>query len=601
MREPAPDARPPASSPSGRPPHTWSRGGALLSLSLFGLALLTGQAETPTGPHAARFQHHAVAADQGLASRAGAEILAAGGNAADAAAATMLALGVVSPGSSGLGGGGFALYYRASDDSLSFVDFRETAPAASTPEMFADPPENAPRGSKPSQYGGLATGVPGEPAGIEALLERFGSGEVSRAEVAAPAIRYAEDGFTVPPYLARLSGYFQGQMKQDPVMRRWFEDGADAFRPGQVLRNPTLAQTLRRFGREGARPFYRGSIAAEIVRANRAAGGRMTRADLAGYQVAFREPLEGRRLGHRIATAPPPSAGGYTILASLAQLERWIPERQRRIGGAPWLHAVAESFKAPFWDRSAYFGDPDQVEVPLDRLLAEDRLTAMAKDFHPTLAIPAAGHRHPLPGLPAGTVDPREGQGTSHLCVMDAEGNVAAVTTTVNLPFGARYTAAGIVMNDEMDDFASEIGERNAFSLPGGAPNLPGPGKRPVSSMSPTIVFGDDGAPVLCVGASGGSRIITAITQTIWNVLARQLTVEDVLQEPRIHHQGIPDVLRTEELRPLPPEVRRELIARGHTLEESRNVAVIQLLHRDPAGGIAAGSDPAKGGVPAGD
>jgi len=572
-----------------------------LAVGLLAVAFLTAQAETPTGPEAARFSRHAVAADQGLASRAGAEVLAAGGNAADAAAATMLALGVVSPGSSGLGGGGFATYYRASDGALSFIDFRETAPGAATPDMFADPPENAPRGSKPSQYGGLATGVPGEPAGIEALLERFGSGEVTRATVAAPAIRYAREGYTVPPYLARLSGYFHAQMKRDPLMRRWFQDGADAFQPGQVNRNPELARTLETFVRQGAAPFYRGRIARAIVRANQAAGGRLSREDLAGYRGLFRDPLVAERLGHRIVTAPPPSAGGYTILAALAQLEGWLPPDERRLGGARLLHAFAESFKAPFWDRSAYFGDPDQVDVPIDALLADDRLAAMGARFSPTLALPLAYHQHPLPGSAAATVDPREGQGTSHLCVMDSEGNVASVTTTVNLPFGARYSAAGMIMNDEMDDFASEVGERNAFSLPGGAPNLPGPNKRPVSSMSPTIVLDAEGTPVMCVGASGGSRIITAVTQMIWHVLARGLDPAAAIREPRVHHQGVPDVLKTEEIRPPTPTVRDALAARGHALEESRSVAVSQLLVRRADGAIDAACDPAKGGAPAGE
>lgn len=554
--------------------------------------------ETPTGPHAAVFERFAVAADQGLASRAGAEVLAAGGSAADAAAATMLALGVVSPGSSGLGGGGFATYWDAASETLTFLDFRETAPAAATPDMFADPPPDAPRGSKPSQYGGLASGVPGEPAGIEALLERFG--RLPRAQVVAPAIRYAEDGYTVPSYLARLSGYFAEQMKRDPLMRTWFRPGADAFVHGQVNRNPALARTLRTFARDGAAPFYRGRIARAIVAANRRAGGVFTREDLAGYRVVERAPLVRERVGHRVATAPPPSAGGYTVLAALGLLERWIPAARRGVGGDVLQHAVAESFKGPFWDRSAYFGDPDFVDVPLDALLDEARLDAMATAFHPALAVPSEAYQRPLPGVEAAPVDAREGQGTSHLCVMDADGNVAAVTTTVNLPFGARYSAAGIVLNDEMDDFASGVGVPNAFALPGGAPNLPGPGKRPVSSMSPTIVFDADGEAVMCVGASGGSRIITAVTQQLWNVLARDLLAADAIRVPRVHHQGEPDRLRVEEVRPVGQEARARLEARGHTLEETRNVAVTQLLVRR-GGAIHAGSDPAKGGVPAGE
>ena len=566
------------------------------------LSLLLLGGLTMEGPQEA-YSEYAVATDHALASQAGAEILAAGGNAADAAAAAMLALGVVSPGSSGLGGGGFALYYDAESGETTFLDFRERAPAAATADMFEGQEPVEGRGSLPSQYGGKATGVPGEPAGIAELLERFGS--KPKGEIVAPAVRYAEDGFEVTPYIARLSSFFGEQMRRDDLMRTWFEGDATALRGGQTIRNPELARTLRDFGRQGARPFYRGRIAREIVRANREHGGIMTMRDLRDYEVVEREPLEARRVGFRWVTAPPPSAGGYTMLGSLGLLERWIPAARREQAGPELMHAFAESWKGPFWDRASYFGDPDHVDVPVAALLDDERIARRATQYRPTLAIPFEWYATPLPRETERAEQP-DNPGTSHLCVVDSEGNVASITTTVNLPFGARYTAAGMVMNDEMDDFASEVGEQNAFGLPGGAPNLPGPGKRPVSTMSPTIVFDEGGRPVLCVGAAGGSRIVTATQQVAWHALVRGLDAAEALSFPRVHHQGEPDTLRVETERPLPADVVEALRARGHTIEEVGHSAVVQLIRirHDGSGEgprFVAVSDPRKGGRPAGE
>ena len=560
---------------------------------------------SPSGAQAPRagFGRHAVASDHALASAAGAELLAGGGNAADAAAATMLTLGVVSPGSSGLGGGGFALYYEASSGTVTFLDFREAAPAAATPDMFdAAPPDAAPPdagpASTPSQLGGLATGVPGEPAGIAELVRRFGSRPLS--EIAAPAIRHAERGFEVTPYLAALSVPFAEQMGRDPLLRSWLDDGSRPLRPGQSIRNRALARTLRAFASSGANPFYRGVIAREIVRQNRRAGGLLAGEDLARYRVIERAPLSGQHLGLRWVTAPPPSAGGYTLLSSLALLEHWIPESHRASArGDALMHAFAESWKGAFWDRARYFGDPDHATVPVDALLSSERAALRSRTFRPALAIPVEawgtplGPHAPAPSRPPGT------QGTSHLCVVDSAGNVAAVTTTVNLPFGARYTAAGMVMNDEMDDFASALGAANAFGLPGGPANQPGPGKRPVSSMTPTIVFDGD-RPVLCIGAAGGSRIPTAVVQVAWHVLMGGLDPAAAIARPRVHHQGIPRELSVEEA--FPPDDRdvTMLRARGHVIEIVHHSAVVQVIQLT-GGRLLAASDPRKGGAPAGE
>jgi gamma-glutamyltranspeptidase/glutathione hydrolase len=549
-------------------------------------------APPPSGPeHAAAFTRDAVAADHEEASKAGAEVLAAGGNAADAAAATMLALGVVNPASSGLGGGGFALYYCAKDGSLTFLDFRERAPRAATRTMFEAEGER-PEGpaSSRSQLGGLAAGVPGEPAGIEALVTRFG--KLSLREVVAPALRLAEEGFTVSDALAAMGSAFEVQLRKDPVMAKW------DLQPGATLRRPSLARVLRAFAEKGAAVIYGGVIGQEMVTAVRKHGGIMTLQDLYAYRVREREPLDTAAFGYRWVTAPPPSAGGFTMIQSLSILEQVAgPEPTY---GATLLHAMVESWKGPFLDRQRYFGDPDQVILPLERMMAESRIAKRASLAGDDKAHRSADYDFPVEWTQSEVTAP-DNAGTSHLCVVDAEGNVASVTTTVNLPFGARFTGGGIVMNDEMDDFASGIGKANAFGLVGGARNLPGPWKRPVSTMSPTIVL-EDGKPALCVGASGGSRIVTATQQVAMNVLLHGMSAGEAVAAPRVHHQGVPEGLRVETVAPLGATLQDELRARGHLIEPIRNIANVQAIQieRSPERRLHAASDPRKGGRPAG-
>jgi gamma-glutamyltranspeptidase/glutathione hydrolase len=557
----------------------------------FSALLITSLAVGATPEHAAVFQRDAVASDHVAASRAGAEILAAGGNAADAAAATMLALGVANPASSGLGGGGFALYYRAEDGALTFLDFRERAPRAATATMFEAEGEPRPGpANAPSQLGGLAVGVPGEPAGIEALVQRFGN--LSLSEVVAPALRLAEQGFTVSNALAEMGRAFQAQLREDPVMATW------SLEPGATLRRPNLARVLRAFAREGAAVFYGGIVGQEMVDAVQRHGGIMTLQDLRAYRVRTREPLETTAFGHRWVTAPPPSAGGFTMIQSLAILKRAVGESPTY--GAPLLHAMAESWKGPFLDRERYFGDPDQVIVPLDRMMSDARIGARARLVGDGKAHPASDYDLPVQWSPAQAQTLGHG-GTSHLCVVDAEGNVASVTTTVNLPFGARFTGGGVVMNDEMDDFTSGVGKANAFGLIGGVRNLPGPWRRPVSTMSPTIVL-KNGEPALCVGASGGSRIVTATQQVAMNLLLHGMSAADAVAAPRIHHQGAPGTLRVEKVAPLDPSLQDALRARGHDIEPIDNIAHVQVIQikRTPERRLHAASDPRKGGRPAG-
>jgi gamma-glutamyltranspeptidase / glutathione hydrolase len=571
----------------------------VLSAAVLVLLALSGQARPDESERT--FEQYAVSAHHPLASDAGARVLELGGNAADAAAATMLALGVVSAESSGLGGGGFALYYRASDRSIHYIDFRERAPGGATAEMFAQREGDDERtAANRSRVGGLAVAVPGELAGIEALVGRFGSHRVTLEQIAAPAVRYAEEGFEAPDLGDGYSRMLAPAMQRDPVLSRYFPRGSEIIPRGHRLTNPTLARTLRTIAQQGSGAFYRGSIAREIVRRVRAEGGIMTLEDLAAYEVRDREPVSAERFGMRWVSSPPPSAGGVTLLQSLGLLERWLPSSARGADSALFRHALAESWKGPYTDRFLYLGDPNHVDVPTDRMLAQERIEARARLFHPSLAYRASRYDLPLADFDAARAIPGSDAGTSHLCVVDAEGNVAAVTTTVNLGFGARFTAAGIVMNDEMDDFAREVGRANAFGLVGGAPNLPGPGRRPVSSMSPTIVFAN-GEPVLCIGGSGGSRIITAVEQVALFTLLFGDSPGAALARRRIHHQGEPDVLSYEE--GFDEAMRAALEARGHHTQSVEHSAIVQLIRieRTETGRrlIAAG-DPRRGGRPAG-
>lgn len=575
-----------------------------LSLALFvsSLALAEVAAVDPAGQaavRAARFTRYAVASDNAYASSAGAEILGGGGNAADAVVATALALGVVSPVSSGLGGGGFLLYYRAADRTTSFVDFREEAPAAFRADTFSPRDgETEEQAAQRSVVGGQAMGVPGEPLGFETILARYGSGRVDRRAIGAPAQRLAQGGWNASRFTSMYSTRMAAGLRDDPVLARFLPPGAASIEVGARLTNPALARTIDVFRRQGAAPFYRGAIAREIVRAATRRGGVLTMADLAAYHVPIRAPLEAERFGYRFVTAPPPSAGGFTMLQSLGLLERWLPHPRE---GARLRHALAESWKGGFLDRSQYAGDPDHVEVPIERLTSEARLDARAPLFDPFHARPMEGYR--LDDTDGAGVNPiPHGFGTSHICVVDEEGNVASMTTTVNIPFGARFTVGGMVMNDQMNDFARVVTEEEGRRV-GGTPNLPGPHRRPVSTMSPTIVF-RDGEPVLCVGGSGGSRIVTATEQVALFHLVLGRSLEDSVATPRVHHQGRPDSLAYEETsyaRPMDPRILEGLRVRGHELTPIDASAIVQAIgiERDEGGairGLEAVADPRKDG-----
>ncbi|MDP3277469.1 MAG: gamma-glutamyltransferase [Deltaproteobacteria bacterium] len=528
-------------------------------------------------------QTHAVATDNSDASRAALTVLEAGGNAADAAIAAALALGVVSPSSSGFGGGGFAVICppTGGETNCKFVDFREVAPQSLTVERMRA--STAPRAS---QVGGLSVGVPGEPAGFVMMSQRFGRRPLAVAT--APAVRLAREGFVVSPFLLDRLGQEREEIANNPAFSAAFGESVRNAR----MRRPRLAQALERYGREGER-FVHGALANAIAETVSRAGGVLTADDVRAYRPIERRPLSRNVFGHTVVTASAPSAGGMIVLQTLTQLEAL----SSRLGIAPpgssaAFHVLADGWRQSFDDRSRYVGDPGASDDTVsEALLAPARLRRRHESFSPSNARATV------------VISPANDQGTSHLCVIDRDGMAVSLTTTVNLAFGSRVVipAMDILLNDQIDDFSIGTSGNN-FGLAIAAPNALQPGRRPVSSMSPSVVL-RDGRPVACVGASGGPRIATATTQVIANLLLHRMNVEAAVAAPRAHHQGAPDVLLLEP--EVPEDVRVGLLARGYTVRTSDSplaaATAIAVEGTGPTRRLFASSDPRKaGGAPAG-
>jgi gamma-glutamyltranspeptidase / glutathione hydrolase len=530
----------------------------------------------------------AVASDSDAASQAAAKVLASGGNAVDAACAAALALGVVHPFASGLGGGGFALVHLAKSGKTVALDFREPAP------------RGLPVGTEGQmlRQSGLSVGVPGEPAGLGELVRRFGA--LPFARCVEPALRLAR-GFPASPFLIKqVQGELQRNPKSAPELIAALFDlhgrAASELHVGDRLTRSKLAATLERLRAKGARAFYQGDIARSLVAAVTAAGGALALDDLARYVPVERVPLETRFLGRRVRLMPPPSAAGIIIVEALGIISAHAAQRNAdgRLPPGDYLHLVAEAAKHGFADRARYLGDPDFVTIPLDRLLDPAYHRELARRFRPASVLPHEAYGTPLPRTPA----PARDAGTAHVSVVDQAGNAVALTTTVNLEFGSRIVAGntGILLNDELDDFTVAPGRPDVFSLTGSAANQPAPGKRPVSSMSPAIVLGENGVE-LVLGAAGGPRIISATLQLLLDVLLLGKTVREAMETPRVHHQWEPDVLFFEP--DLPAETARTLEKKGHHLEARQDVGKANLIVRTRSG-LDAAADPRCGGAAAG-
>jgi gamma-glutamyltranspeptidase / glutathione hydrolase len=501
--------------------------------------------------HASGPGRYAVSSAHELATAAGMEIMASGGNAFDAAVAVSAALAVVEPASSGIGGGGFWLLHRAKDDFSVMVDGRETAPAAAHRDMYLD--ENGEVDRDLAINGALAAGIPGAPAAWVHLAENYGSMDL--ADLLAPAIRLAEEGFPVDQKYQTLINFRAHVMLRWPETAAIFMPGEDVPEIGAMIRQPDLARTLRILADQGAEGFYRGDLAERLVKGVREVGGIWTLEDLAGYRVVEREPIRIHYRGHELITASPPSSGGIAIAQILNIIEPYDLAELDRAGR---VHLLAEAMRRAYRDRALYLGDPDFVEIPTDMLLSPHYAAGLRAAIRLDRATPSAA----LAADPSLVV---EGDNTSHFSLLDADGNLVSATLTVNLPYGAAYAppGTGVLVNNEMDDFSAAAGEPNAYGLIGFAANAIEPNKRMLSSMSPTLVKGADRVAV--IGTPGGSRIITMVLLGILDFLDGN-SPESWVSMPRYHHQYQPDEILLER-GALDENEIEELKARGHEVQ----------------------------------
>jgi len=568
-----------------------------------------------TLPHEVAAQRFAVAADHPLASEAGLQMLRHGGNAVDAAVATSFCLAVVRPFSCGLGGGGFMLIYRPGEEgepaTMFAINYRETAPAAVGPEYYTT--LNNPSAST---YGPHSVGVPGTVAGLLWALDNLGT--LDRATVLAPAIHAAEAGFPIDRAHVEAANEVQNVLQQHPHLRemaRYVHQtlcfGGTA-QSGNILRQPALAHALQLIAEHGADAFYRGLIAQEIVATMERYGGPMTADDLAGFQPRISAPLTGSFRGQRVLAMPPPSSGGVALIQSLGLIERaWsnvvsvpLPEQawqfvDDRLAESPaYAHLLAESMKHAFADRAEHLADSRFVAVPVRMLTSEAYLEELASRIGPM----TLNDRFRYGSVTRAAEPAPSDGGTSHLCVLDANGMAVACTETINLEFGSLLAVEefGIVLNNEMDDFTTIPGAPNAFGLVQSDRNLPQPGKNPLSSMSPTIVLDHEGHVALIAGASGGPRIITATLQSLLRCMVFGESAGTAVAAPRIHHQWMPERLEIEQGWPI-DGIDEAMKERGHTVERTDRGAAVQLIRVIHEGAIRAASDPRKGGKPAGD
>jgi gamma-glutamyltranspeptidase/glutathione hydrolase len=534
-----------------------------------------------------------VAADHGLASEAGAAMLRAGGNAVDAAVAAALAGGVVQPHSSGLGGGGFAVVVRPGVEPVT-LDFRETAPAAARADMFLDAQGEVIPGI--SDHGPLAVAVPGEPRGLAALLERYGS--LEPAVVAAPAVRLAREGFPTGPALAEASTAWSLE-HGDALFPLLFDGQQGPPSEGTILRRTALATSLEAWAASDGEALNRGPLAEGLAAALTQAGGVLTAADLASYQPVTREPLVGHYRDWTVVTMPPPSSGGLVLLQVLGVLEGW-PAAGAGLLEPPFVARVVEALAHAFADRARWMGDPDFVTVPVARLLSEERVDTVRAAVRRAVgegAEPAACATLPTDsyGMP---LDAGEDHGTHHISVLDGRGMAVALTTTINTSFGSGVVdpGSGLLLNDELDDFVAAPGVPNSYGLVGNERNAVAPGKRPLSSMSPTVVLDPAGQPVLVVGASGGPRIITGTLEVLLAVLEGGHSAQEAVALPRYHHQWLPPRVRVDD--DLPQATVQALERCGHEVGGPAPAAAVQVVRRLPSGRLEGASDPRKGGVP---
>ena len=575
----------------------------LLAAIGLGCTLLLGCSSPPEAPPQSTggiYQHAAVAADHPVASQAGLAMLQQGGNAVDAAVATSFCLSVVRPYSCGIGGGGFMIIAMPGDEHSPprriALNYREVASAAVDRDYYVKLDDDA-----ASRFGVHAAAVPGTVAGLLSALEHYGT--LDRATVLEPAIRAAREGVAVDAnhlaacqHLATMfAEYPQRKELAQSIWANLCSHGE--IQVGDVIRQPGQARALELIAQHGADAFYRHEIADAMIETMQRSGGPMTRDDLAAYAVEPTQPLQGSFGDYEVLTMPPPSSGGIAMLQMLG-----IYDRRAGDFGHPehnsieYVHLLAEAMKHAFADRAEFLADARFAEVPVEKLLAEQYLDELASRVHPSRTL---ADRFDYGSVTPANAEQSIDGGTSHLSVIDADGMAVACTETINLIFGSLVTVEpfGFVLNNEMDDFTTIPGQPNAFGLAQSDRNLPEPGKRPLSSMSPTI-FLRDGQAVAIAGASGGPRIITGTLQVLLNATAFDMPPQQAVAQPRFHHQWLPEVLEFEN-RWMNDRAKRVLGEIGHVTQQREDVGVVQIITIDGST-IRAASDPRKGGAPAG-
>jgi gamma-glutamyltranspeptidase/glutathione hydrolase len=539
--------------------------------------------------HSVAAEHGMVVAQEKTAARIGTDVLRRGGNAVDAAVATGFAMAVTYPRAGNIGGGGFMIIHSANRHEDVAIDYRETAPAATTTDIFLGPdgkPDNA-----KSRDSALGVGIPGTPAGLALALEKYGSGKFTLADLLQPAIDLARTGIVVSDDGADTLPEWHRRLARWPSAAKIFSraDGT-SLREGDTLVQTDLAATLSAIAAQGPRGFYEGPVAEKLIKAIGDAGGIMTMDDLKSYQPVIRTPVRGTYRGYDIVSMPLPSSGGVGLVETLNILEGF-PLAEMKQGSAASLHILIEAMKRAYADRAHYLGDPAFVSAPVATLTTKEYAAKQRAGIDLD---------HATSWTDALSATPREGSNTTHFSVVDSLGNAVSNTYTLNFSYGVGLVAdgTGVLLNNELDDFTAAPGASNAYGLVGYEANLPGPGKRPLSSMSPTIVL-KDGKPVLVTGSPGGSRIISTVLQVIVNVLDYRMDVAAAVAAPRLHHQWLPDEVRIEH--GFAVETLEALRAKGHRIVEPMGQTSANSVAVTPNGLLGAPDPRTRGAEAAGE
>ena len=554
-------------------------------LAAFAAATLLGSAGPPPNDLVARGPHGVVVTQDPHATQVGVEVLAAGGNAVDAAVAVALTLAVTHPQAGNLGGGGF-LVYRELSGEVTTIDFRERAPKSATADMYLR--DDGSVDVDKVQLGVTAAGVPGSPAGLLHALQKFGTKNL--AEVAAPAIRFAREGFAVDRHLAASLNAKQQKLGRFPSTRAIFFKDDEPLQQGDVLVQSDLAATLTRYAEGGVAGFYDGATAARVAAHMQRDGGFVSADDLKAYAPVEREPVRTTYRGYEVISMGPPSSGGVAMIQMLNMLSAYDVS-EFGFGSSDYIHLLTEVMRRAYADRGRWLGDPDFYQVPVEGLISREyaRHRGRSVDLEQVSALG--------PGVPPGAP---ESDDTTHFSIIDRDGNAVSCTTTINSTFGSCCIAdgCGFFLNNEMDDFSAKPGVPNQFGLIGGKANAISPGKRMLSSMTPTIVC-KDGELRYVIGAPGGGRIITAVMQVLLNLIDHGMSLKRAVEAPRIHHQWLPDHIQWEALA-LPADVRRALAAKGHRFRsQPRGIALVFAAELQPDGTRVGVADGRSGGAAA--